>query len=93
MGRGTCSETTSPSARNLRRVGDGPTRVDEHGEEGVQACLLMQAGEADTYTTAVTIRDNMTVHGSGQVIEIVLDTISIIVCNHTRMDLHEITKG
>jgi len=56
----------------------------------------MQAGEADTYTTAVTNRDNKTVpplHGSGQVIEIVLDTVSIIICNHTRMDLDETTKG
>ena len=96
MDRGTCSETTSPSARDLRRVGYGPTRVDKHGGQSVQACLLMQAGEADAYTTAVTNRDNMTVpplHGSGQVIEIVLDTVSIIICNHTRVDLDETTKG
>jgi hypothetical protein len=57
----------------------------------------MQAGEADdTYTTAVTNRDNMTVpslHGSGQVIEIILDIVSISIRNHTRMDLDETTKG
>lgn len=83
--------------RDFRGARDGLTGVDELGGGEIKACLLMECGEAgNTQATAVTNRDNVTVpslHSSGQVIEIVLDVVSVSICNHTRMDLNETAMG
>ena len=79
--------------RDFRGARDGLTRVDEHSGGGVQVCLLMEGGETgNTQTIAVTSRDDVAIpslHSSGQVIEIVLDVVSVSICNHTRIDLDE----
>ncbi|SRR6266436_5315559 len=97
MDRGTCSEPTFPSVRDFKGVGDGFTGVDEHGGGRVQACPLMKGGEAsNTHTTAGINRDDVAVpslHSSGQVIEIVLDVVSISICNYTRINLNEGAMG
>ena len=71
--------------------------VDEYGGGGIQACQSMEGGEAEnTQTIAVTNRDDVAIsslHNSAQVIEIVLDVVSISICNHTRIDLDKTTMG
>ena len=56
----------------------------------------MEDGEAgNMQTIAVTNRDGVAVsslHSSGQVIEIVLDVVSVGICNHTQIDLDETAR-
>lgn len=78
--------------RNFKGTRVSLTGVDEHGGGGVQACLLMEGGEVGNTQTIVTNRDDVAVpspHSSGQVIEIVLDVVSVSICNRARIDLDE----
>jgi hypothetical protein len=72
------------------------TRIDEHVGGGVQACPSMQVGKyGNTYITTITNWDYVTVpslHCGGQVVKIILDVISMLICNHTRVDLDQTTS-
>ena len=56
----------------------------------------MEGGEVGNTQTIVTNRDDVAVpslHSSGQIIEIVLDVVSVSICNHARIDLDETALG
>ena len=73
------------------RGGSGFTRVDEHVGRGVQACPSMQVRKSGyTHATAITNRYYVTIpslHSGGQIVKMILDVISLIICDHTRVDL------
>jgi len=56
----------------------------------------MQVGKVDyMYVATVTNRDDVMIpslHGGGQVVEIVLDVVSMSVCNHARVNLNVVSR-
>lgn len=82
-----------PSATKVREVGSYPTRVDERGGRSPWTSPSMQARKVDyAHTTAISQGDDVTIpslHRRGQVIEVVLNFISTIIRNRTRIDLNE----